>query len=567
MRGLLAQFDYGEDGVADAESDHSLEALGSGMAVTQPGVLPSDWNQHRAPNYFNRFSYSLPSNGFGNQMNPTPYPMPPITPLQPYTQRLHLQNGILGAATVENTMPAPRRSLTNVATPGQASTSRRGSIGPTGANMGMTVAPNQPFPITYLSPMTQEALRNNTLSHRTNTTTHNAAPMHGNLQYQVLERSTSKGPRESDSPSPGDEVQKDGSNSQPHSEDRESEDPTETAERDETQEAVHTVSSNDAAPSTSAVLPNAIFSTTITNFEEARGQLLKPGTTYYRLNIKNDNVDDVEGRIAELAKVIFDNLLLLPKPSDDLDDEQKKLHTKRQETHLKKCQNKMTTEEDCEDASARCLLAVEAALRLHKKGIPKNKLMQGVKEQGSAADHNNNNNTTNTSGKKIVKTRTSYIVDTSTKCKERVEKIADLVKDNKLIAADLLTSLDKLDDISIAVDHYLGRKESNIRGNAKKADQLKDGKKVKQQGKSQPTVGAGGVKGTRVQGDDEVTPATQLPTGLHSASESKPKAKKRKHSSAAGDVAEDVVENGSLPPSKSTRARTSRQAADGAQEE
>lgn len=286
---------------------------------------------------------------------------------------------------------------------------------------------------------------------------------------------------------------------------------------------------------------NAKFSTTITNFNDAIEQLFNPNTTYYKLSIENDDVGDVEKRVYHYAKLIFDGLLHLPEPPEGLDKGKKAEYEKKQSDWLKNCKKWMATEQDLEDASARCMLAVDVVLKLHKRGIPENRLASALEKQ--------NNTSGEKEAKKPPKLRTGYYVDISTKCSSRLEQMAAVVRENKLVVKDLLTLVDKVPDIAYDVNGYVSRKKGNLRCNNSKAKQMKLGKKAKEQEEAQSAA----VE-TEDQDDDDDDDAQEA-QGVK-----KPLASKKRKSALN-------AEDDDAPPAKSTRAKTRRRAAETAEED
>ena len=208
------------------------------------------------------------------------------------------------------------------------------------------------------------------------------------------------------------------------------------------------------------------------------------------MKIEHDDFEDVEiYRAVELAARMFRGLLRKhADPPEYLDDEGKQKYSKSQTQALKQCEGMMKTIEDIDDASSYCTLAVKAAVDLHRTGIPVNKLRMGkrateVIEKKDEVEDDDDQPALNTQ----VWIMSRYRVDISTKCSERIERMAEIVEENKLVARHLLKGT-ALDDFAHSPEGFLGRKGKNFEGNVKKGKNIQDGK----QGGRKPDDNPGG---------------------------------------------------------------------------
>ena len=215
------------------------------------------------------------------------------------------------------------------------------------------------------------------------------------------------------------------------------------------------------------------WAASITSVSDAKEQLLGREVEYYEIDFKNDDVDEVEhSRMQELSEVIFNNLLhASPSPPDSLEDKKKAAYIKSQSNALKKCKVLMKTAERVKDASSRCMLAVEAAVKLHRDGIPTYELDQDDEVEDSALEQ-----VPPRKRKRSLKF-SGYYINFSSKCSDRIIEMAGFVRDNKLVARDVLTG-QAMDSFARAPSPFAKRKQGNLKSNTTKAKYHKGGQEA-----------------------------------------------------------------------------------------
>ena len=142
----------------------------------------------------------------------------------------------------------------------------------------------------------------------------------------------------------------------------------------------------------------------------------------------------------------------------------------------------MASEEGYADAWANCLLVVENVIVLHKQGIPARQLKPDEKPHSKRM--------------RMKKTTTGYNVDAKSKCSERLQKIAEFVKRNKLIAKDVLGGGCEVNDLCRAPDAFFKRKKSNFKINNTRGVDLSEAARERKEAKAKAT-------GSRQSADDE----------------------------------------------------------------
>ena len=111
---------------------------------------------------------------------------------------------------------------------------------------------------------------------------------------------------------------------------------------------------------------------------------------------------------------------------------------------------------------------MKSVLELHQTGIP-------------AYDLEDADKVFSKGGKRVaVHTISGYSVDRKAKCRERVEQIATLVKDNKRVALDVLRG-GKLDEFVRTPKQYARRKIHTFKSNKNRGKLYGDSKAFRQQ--------------------------------------------------------------------------------------
>lgn len=207
----------------------------------------------------------------------------------------------------------------------------------------------------------------------------------------------------------------------------------------------------------------------IKSADDAKDQLGNKPT--YSVRADADDFDAVDNiSIDQLSKSLFSALLSAPKqPPTSVKDPEK--YGRSQVDAYKKCLEQLETAEDVGDASARCRLVIEEALKLHKNGISVSELsknfLQSLQNHQQGAMKNNRQ-----PGRPL--TRTNLYMDVGVTCGQRIELMIDAVSRNKLVALDLLHG-GKVSDLVRCPTTFLERKTTNFNGNRQKHDLEKEG--------------------------------------------------------------------------------------------
>ena len=204
--------------------------------------------------------------------------------------------------------------------------------------------------------------------------------------------------------------------------------------------------------------------------ETARSELLqKPVLTI------GPAVDDYasldNNSIMRFSKQIFDALLAPPvQPPNHWDDEKKDKYRTSQLNAFARCSNAMLTDEDQSDASARCRLVVHDAIKLHENGLLINELTREARASFiQDGPINKKGDPTR------FKTGASLLLDVGITCSERINKIIEAVRKNKIVAEDVLDGFKTLDIVRCPTA-FLDCKITNFTGNSgKHADEKAGG--------------------------------------------------------------------------------------------
>ncbi|KAK3721113.1 hypothetical protein LTR37_003403 [Vermiconidia calcicola] len=230
---------------------------------------------------------------------------------------------------------------------------------------------------------------------------------------------------------------------------------------------------------------NPVWAPSITSLEAAKEHLSARVKTYRKLNVKDDDADRVEQQeLLNQAQLIYANLRSQPAATPNKVPQARHAeYAESQQTALGSCEKWMDTVEKRKTASARCMLLVGTGVDLHQIGIPSNELKprratktEGptTKTKGKRAMGKNEVNEDQKEAKEFVTTISGFPVDTKSKFSERFTKVAMHVKNNKLIAQDVIKG-EKLDDLVRAPDAFFARKITNFNGNKIKEDRQKAG--------------------------------------------------------------------------------------------
>ena len=263
----------------------------------------------------------------------------------------------------------------------------------------------------------------------------------------------------------------------------------------------------------------------ITGTAAALRHLFGPGRECQKITIANDDVGHVEqNRMQQLAQRIFDSILEpVSEPPNDLNDDGKEWYRNTHTNALEKCKVLMT---NTTDASARCMLAVQAAVRLHRIGIPKSELKPKKAVAAPANDQVPAKRQRKTNKSESIRTITNYLVDQTSICGARVLLMADHVKNDKLIGLDVLKG-DGLDDFARAPNGYAGRKRTNKKGNYLKKDLLEEPMEARKEEKKRKA--------------EEEAEESDEPTASSSKALKKRKRNQKNQAQEEADVSDDLT--------------------------
>ena len=259
-----------------------------------------------------------------------------------------------------------------------------------------------------------------------------------------------------------------------------------------------------APPETTSSEETMKWSMAITSLEDAEQWLFAPNVTHLKIQVEHDDFEEVEKKVSEYAKRIFDALLQKPMdPPVGIREDRVAKHRQTQTTMLQSCKNYIVNDEDVKDACALSIMAVSLAVKLHRKGIPVPKLqpssatfvVEQQKEQeenvkkknktfkGRGEDKDEDNDADDKKVRqRAIKTKGDFAVTMMLKCSDRVDKMADAVKENKCIAFDLIKGKGNiLFDLASSPEGCLRRKKLNGATNKTRGEQLQDGKKYREQ--------------------------------------------------------------------------------------
>ncbi|KAK3721359.1 hypothetical protein LTR37_003235 [Vermiconidia calcicola] len=312
-----------------------------------------------------------------------------------------------------------------------------------------------------------------------------------------------------------------------------------------------------------------VWAPSITSLDAAKEHLSGRVLTYRKLTVKDDDVDRVgQQDLLEHAQTIFANLRSQPaaapnKVSEALHAE----YAESQQTALGFCEKWMDTVEKCKTASARCMLLIGTGVELHQRGIPSNELKPrratktegpSTKTKGKRAMGKNEVNEGQKEAKEFMTTISGFPVDTESRFSERFTKVAAHVKNNKLIALDVIKG-QKLNDFLRPPDAFLARKITNFNGNKIKEDRQKAGKALEDQKKAEEETNS---KDGNNQGDPDEDGSDSALEGIvvalkPSSTTAASTGKKRKKA-----VASVAADQESMQPTRKTPRRAAKRAAE-----
>ena len=209
----------------------------------------------------------------------------------------------------------------------------------------------------------------------------------------------------------------------------------------------------------------------ISSANDATAQLLnKP---LHSVSVSDDDFDEIDDdTIIVYSEELFTALLQPPaQPPSDLDAGKKEKYCSSQLQAYAACGKLMETEDEVGDASARCRLAIEEAITLHREGIRVNEL---TKESFASIQKAQTEAKKKNRALPKPRTRTGFSMDDDIPCTQRIEMIITAIRQNKLVALELLDGR-KVSDIVRCPTHFLERKRDNFKSNRGKHDDQKVG--------------------------------------------------------------------------------------------
>lgn len=164
--------------------------------------------------------------------------------------------------------------------------------------------------------------------------------------------------------------------------------------------------------------------------------LYPPPDLCYVLRVQHDDICQTSAQLYYHAERLYKQLSADPAPAPDgYSNGHANHYDKAMERSMKKVQGKMQSRFYCTRAKVYCMELVQKAVIVHTNGIPK----EVYKDVDKA--------------KKL---------DTAIKCGERVERLINVVRDNKLVAEDVIAGY-HLDEMAYGPFAYCGTKEANIK--------------------------------------------------------------------------------------------------------
>ena len=221
--------------------------------------------------------------------------------------------------------------------------------------------------------------------------------------------------------------------------------------------------------------PKPVFAPSMTSFEEARSHLSARGPNYLSLEVENDDHREVESHKVGYATRIFDALLQQPANCPEKLIGMEADFRTSQNTAFKQCKSGLSTPKQILDASAHCMLLVEAIVNLHKEGVPLAELnMENQQPRGDRKKRAKRGDP-----KKVapMSTKSKYVVDLHTKCSDQSNNATAVVGQNKLVALDIINGR-ALPGLAFSPDGFLYRKQNNFKSNNTKTKLVREGLKA-----------------------------------------------------------------------------------------
>jgi hypothetical protein len=214
-----------------------------------------------------------------------------------------------------------------------------------------------------------------------------------------------------------------------------------------------------------------------------------------KLDIKNDDHEEVNLNIQDFAKQFFDAVLIPGIRSyPGLEDINKKKFRNQQDAAMRKIKELLNNPTKQQFARARCVLAVDAAIFVSENGIPSELYHKALTKPDAKSD------------------RYAH-ADLKSKCSERLANMTRVVRDYKQVAVDLLKHGKDLHKLAYDADWVADEKVVYLKSNVQRQGKLElvDSKKGtgEKRGRDieddEDYVGGSAAKQPRIQGPSVVT--------------------------------------------------------------